>query len=199
MAALAALGGVSSAALSIIRAAAHAVVALPGGMQFLAGIHVLWLVLAVGLIRKPGAATITGLLKGAVELFSGNPHGLLVLIISGMAGLSVDVIWLLLRGRKHQIVYMLAGAVGSASNVLVFAFAASLPGSDVVVAGVAGLVCVALVSGAVLAGMLGWWLQGALRRAGVMPPSAAPGNHENGVGRRVGGTSQSEVKPTNQG
>ena len=61
MAALAALGGVSGAVVSIIRAAVHAIVVLPGGMQFLAGIHVLWLILAVGLVRRPGAATLPGL------------------------------------------------------------------------------------------------------------------------------------------
>ena len=44
---LAALGGVTSTAMSVIRAAVHAAVGLPFGLQFLAGIHVLWLVLAV--------------------------------------------------------------------------------------------------------------------------------------------------------
>lgn len=168
MAALAALGGVSGAALSNIRAAVHAVLPSPIGLQPLAGIHVLWMVLAVGLVRRFGAATITGLLAGTVELLSGNPHGLLVVIYGGLGGVGVDVVWLLSGGRHHPVTYMLAGGVGAASNVLVYAFAASLPAEAAAMVGAALLACVAFVSGAVLAGMLGWWLLEALRRAGAV-------------------------------
>ena len=170
MAALAALGGVSSAALSVVRAALHAVVVLPGGMQFMAGIHVLWLVLAVGLVGKPGSATVTGLLKGAVELLSGNPHGLLVVFYSGLAGVCVDVVWLLLGGGHRRIGYLLAGGVGTASNVLVLKVVFSLPGQQGVVTGLVLMAGVAFVSGVVLAGLLGWWLLGALRQAGAVGP-----------------------------
>ena len=48
IAALAALGGVSSAAVSNVRAALHALFPSPIGMQPLAGIHVLWFVIALG-------------------------------------------------------------------------------------------------------------------------------------------------------
>jgi ABC-type thiamin/hydroxymethylpyrimidine transport system permease subunit len=174
MAALAALGGVTSAAMSMVRAAAHAALGFPGGMQFLAGLHVLWLVLAVGLVRKPGAAIITGLLKGAVELLSGNPHGLLVVLYCALAGLGVDAVWLLLGRRHHPITYVLAGGVGSASNVLVLPIVASLPGHRAVVAGATLLAGIAFVSGVVLAGLLGWWLLAALGRAGVVGVRADP-------------------------
>jgi len=127
MAALAALGGVSSTMMSNIRAAVHAVVGLPGGMQFTAGVHVVWLIIAVGLVRKPGAATVTGLLKGTVELLSGNLHGLLVILYAVLAGVGVDLVWLLLGRRHRPVTYMLAGGVGTASNVLVLPFLASLP------------------------------------------------------------------------
>ncbi len=167
MAALAALGGVCSAALSNIRAAVHAVVPSPIGMQPFAGIHVLWFVIAAGLVRKPGTATVTSLLAGAVELLSGNPHGLLVVIYSGLGGVGVDAIWLMLGGRDHPLTYLLAGGVGTATNVLVFVFAASLPTQGAVLTAVALLGVTAFVSGVLLAGLLGWWLLQALRRAGV--------------------------------
>lgn len=168
MAALAALGGVSGSAVSMIRAAVHAVVVVPGGMQFAAGVHVLWLVLAVGLVRKPGVATATGLLKGAVELLSGNPLGLLVVIYSGLAGVGVDAIWLLLSGRDRPITYMLAGGIGAASNVLVLKFIASLPAHGAVQTGLVLLAGVAFISGVFFAGLLGWWLLRALRLAGAV-------------------------------
>ena len=170
MAALAALGGVSGAAVSNVRAALHTFVVLPGGigMQFLAGIHVVWLVLAVGLVRKPGAATITCLLQGGVEVLSGSPHGVLVLVYTGLAGLCVDLAWILLGRRDHLVVYVIVGALGTATNALVIPFLTSFSyGKHGVVVAVLILAGVALVSGAVLAGLLGWWLLRILRMAGV--------------------------------
>jgi energy-coupling factor transport system substrate-specific component len=167
MAALAALGGVSGSAVSWVGASLHAVTGIPGGLQFMAGIHVLWLVLAVGLVRKPGAATITGVLKGAVELLSGNPHGLLVLLMSGLGGLAVDLVWLVMARRDHLMTYALAGGFGAASNLVVFKIIYSLPSSRAVSAGLGALTIVAFASGALLAGLLGWSLMDALRRAGV--------------------------------
>lgn len=168
MAALAALGGVSSTAVSWIGASLRALTGLPGGLQFLAGIHVLWLVLAVGLVGKPGAGTVTGLLKGAVELFSGNSHGLLVFLLSGFGGVVVDLVWLVVRRRDRLLIYMLAGGLGAASNLLVFKFVFSLPSYRWVNLGLLLLAVVAFVSGVFLAGLLGWSLIQGLRRAGVV-------------------------------
>ncbi|HUW82399.1 MAG TPA: ECF transporter S component [Phycisphaerae bacterium] len=168
MAALAALGGVTGTALGLAGQSLRAVLGgIPGGLQFLAGIHVLWLVLAAGLVRHSGAATATGLLKGAVELLSGNPHGLVVLLMSGLAGLVVDAVWLVCGRRDRLAVYILAGGAGAASNLVVFKLVFSLPSQPVVGAALAALAMVAFVSGAVLAGLLGWSLLDGLRRAGV--------------------------------
>ncbi len=168
MAALAALGGVTGTALGLAGQSLRAVLGgIPGGLQFLAGIHVLWLVLAAGLVRHSGAATATGLLKGAVELLSGNPHGLIVLLMSGLAGLVVDAVWLVCGRRDRLAVYILAGGAGAASNLIVFKLVFSLPSQPVVGTALAALAMVAFVSGAVLAGLLGWSLLDGLRRAGV--------------------------------
>jgi len=183
IAALAALGGVTNSAVSMIRAALHAVIVLPGGVQFLAGVHVVWIVIALGLIRKPGTATVTGLLAGMVELLSGNPHGLLVVLYAGLAGVTMDTVWLLLGGRDHVVTYLLAGGVAAASNVAVFAFSASLPARDSVLTALAVMAVIAFASGVILGGLLGWWLLRALRRAGVAGAGPARKAAEGG-GRR---------------
>lgn len=168
IAALAALGGVTGTALGLAGQSLRAVLGgIPGGLQFLAGIHVLWLVLAAGLVRHSGAATATGLLKGTVELLSGSPHGLVVLLMSGLAGLVVDAVWALCGRRDRLPVYVLAGGAGAASNLVIYKLVFSLPSQPIVGMALAALATVAFVSGAVLAGLLGWSLLDGLRRAGV--------------------------------
>lgn len=177
MAALAALGGVIGSVVSLARAAIHAVVVLPVGMQFLAGIHLLAPIVALGLVRKPGAATVTAVLMGTVELLAGSPHGLIVYAYTVSAGIAVDLVWLLLGGRHHLVTYVLAGGVGATTNVLVLKYVILLPGKGLVVnVALALMAGMAFVSGAVLAGLLGWSLLGALQRAGVVGarPEAAP-------------------------
>jgi energy-coupling factor transport system substrate-specific component len=175
MATLAALGGMGGSVVSLVGKAVQATLGTFGGLQWLAGIHVLWLVLAVGLVRRPGAATLTGLLKGAVELLSGNPHGLLVLLYSGAAGVTVDGVWLLFARRHGALVYALAGGAAAATNLLVLKLVADLPTHGALRVMLSSLTLIAFASGAVLAGLLGWWLIGALSRAGATGASATPG------------------------
>ena len=176
IAALAALGGVSGSAVSWIGASVRAITGLPGNLQFMAGIHILWLVLAVGLIRKPGAATATGVLKGAVELLSGNPHGVIVVLMSALGGFVVDIVWVLAGRRDRLVVYLLAGGFGAASNLLIFRLIVALPDHRAVTMALAALTLVAFVSGMLLAGLLAWSLMDVLRRvgaAGAPPPRPA--------------------------
>lgn len=174
MAALAALGGVTGTYVNTIGDFFQSILGIAGTTQWAAGLHVLWLVLAVGLTGKQGAGTITGLLKGVVELLSGNTHGLLVLLVDVVAGLLVDLGFAPFRDKDSLPAYSLAGGLAAASNVFVFQLFAALPadtlayGALLVVAGVAAL------SGALLAGFLGRLLLNALRRAGVVkdrPPA----------------------------
>ena len=168
MAALAALGGISSTYINFIGDFFQSFLGFAGTTQWAAGLHVLWLVLAVGLTKKTGAGTITGILKGGVELFSGNTHGLLILLVDLIAGIVVDVGVLPFRKRDHWTTYALAGGLASASNVLVFQLFAAVP-ADIMTFGLIGLIAlVAFVSGMIFAGILGSGLLATLRRSGVV-------------------------------
>ncbi len=168
MAALAALGGVASTYISTAGRLANSMVGAPGSMQWAAGLHVLWLILAVGLTGKQGAGTVTGLLKGAVELFTGNMHGLLVVLVDVVAGLLVDLGFLPLRDKDRLPAYLLAGGLASASNVFVFQLFAALP-ADILSYGAMLLAgAMAALSGLIFAGFLGHTLVATLRRAGVI-------------------------------
>lgn len=174
MATLAALGGVTSTYISAAGRLLTSLVGMPGTLQWAAGLHVLWLVLAVGLTGKQGAGTITGVLKGAVELFTGNTHGVLVVLVTIVAGLLVDLGFLLWRDKERLSAYLLAGGLASASNVFVFQLFAALP-ADILSYGAMLLAgTMAALSGVVFAGFLGHTLVATLRRAGVIKDRAAP-------------------------
>jgi ABC-type thiamin/hydroxymethylpyrimidine transport system permease subunit len=179
MAALAALGGVAGTYINAVGDVLQSALGFSGGFQWAAGLHVLWLVLAVGLTGKLGAGTVTGLLKGGVELLTGNTHGLLVVLVDLVAGVLVDVGFLPFRRRNSLPAYALAGGLASASNVFVFQLFAALP-ADVLAYGALFLVGgVAFLSGVLFGGVLGWVLANALRRSGVVKdqPPAVVGRH----------------------
>jgi energy-coupling factor transport system substrate-specific component len=188
MAALAALGGVVSTYVNAIGDFFQSILGFAGTTQWAAGLHVLWLTLAVGLTGKQGAGTVTGILKGVVELLSGNTHGLLVVLVDIVAGLLVDLGFLPFRNKESLPAYALAGGLASASNVFVFQLFASLP-ADVLAYGAMLLVGgVAFVSGVLFAGLLGRVLLNALRRAGVVkdrPPLPMSGALSLSKGRPV--------------
>ncbi len=172
MAALAALGGVVSTYVNAVGDLFQSILGFAGTTQWAAGLHVLWLTLAVGLTGKQGAGTVTGILKGVVELLSGNTHGLLVVLVDIVAGLLVDLGFLPFRNKDSLPAYALAGGLASASNVFVFQLFASLP-ADVLAYGAMLLVGgVAFASGVLFAGLLGRVLLNALRRAGVVKDRA---------------------------
>lgn len=165
MAVLAGLGGVASTAINALGDAVQAVLGFAGTTQWAAGIHIIPLLLAVGLTRKDGAGTVTGCLKGAVELLSGNTHGVIVVLVCVVAGLLVDWVFFLVRNHEARWSHALAGGVSAASNVFVFQLFAAAP--DEVLAFVWGIAALAFASGVVFAGLLSHALLVILRRNGL--------------------------------
>lgn len=89
-----------------------------GSPQILSGLHVIWLVLAATLVRKTGASTVTGVLKGLIELVLFSFHGVFVLFISAVEGIIVDAVFIITR-RTQTPSLCLAAGLSSASNVAV--------------------------------------------------------------------------------
>jgi ABC-type thiamin/hydroxymethylpyrimidine transport system permease subunit len=182
MAALAALGGVAGTYISAAGRVINSFIGIPGTMQWAAGLHVLWLTLAVGLTGKPGTGTVTGILKGFVELLTGNPHGLLVVLVDVVAGILVDVGFLPFRDKDRLPGYLLAGGLASLSNVIIFQLFAVLPADILSYGAILLLGVVAGLSGVVFAGFLGHALMRTLRRTGVVkdrPVQPAQGLRRN--------------------
>jgi ABC-type thiamin/hydroxymethylpyrimidine transport system permease subunit len=120
---LSALGGVLSTYLGYLGNLINHAFGVPfGAGQFLAGMHVLWIALAVGITRKKGVGTLTGTVKGIVELFMGSTHGIVIVLVSLVQGAIVDLFLFSdkTKAARNPISYGIAGAVASASNVVVF-------------------------------------------------------------------------------
>ena len=113
---LASIGGVLSTYVGYIGNLINRLFGVPfGAGQLIAGLHVLWPILARLLIGKFGSGTLTGVTKGAIELLSGGTHGVVIVVISLVEGLLID----LGMGRSRRpslLLTMLTAAIASASS-----------------------------------------------------------------------------------
>jgi ABC-type thiamin/hydroxymethylpyrimidine transport system permease subunit len=168
IAVLAALGGVASTYINTLGDAVHAALGMPGATQWAAGLHVIWIVLSVGILRKPGTGTVAGIFKGAVELMSGNSHGVIILLVNLVAGLVVDFGFLLFQKKQSLWPYLVAGGLATGSNVLVFQVFATIPLNILGLSAIFILFFVAFASGLLFAGFLPFLLVNTLTKAGVV-------------------------------
>jgi ABC-type thiamin/hydroxymethylpyrimidine transport system permease subunit len=150
---LAAAGGVLSTYIGYLGNLINRLFGVPfGAGQLIAGLHVFWSLLARLLIGRFGSGTLTGVLKGAVEFFSGGTHGVVVLLVSLVEGLLVDLGVGILQ-RRSRALTMISGAVASVSNVFIFQ---AIYFSGVSVHFILVMAGLSFISGGVLGGYLAW-------------------------------------------
>lgn len=144
----------------------------PGLGGIAVGIWLIGGVLGGLVIRKPGAALFVELLAAVVSALVGNQWGIETLY-SGLAqGLGAELVFALFAYRRFGIVpAMLAGAAaGAAAWVLELFVSGNLLKTPEFLGLYLGTL---LVSGAVLAGLLGWVLVRALAATGALSRFAA--------------------------
>ena len=181
MAVLAALGGVTSTYVNTIGDATQAALGFPGATQWAAGFHTIWIVLAMGILRKTGAGTVMGILKGSVELMSGNTHGVIILLVNLVAGLLVDFGFFIFRNKRSLAPYLVAGGLSAGSNVIVFQLFATLPTNILALSAILILTLVATLSGIIISGLTAFFLVNALIKANVIRlPEKRIQNHKIG-------------------
>jgi energy-coupling factor transport system substrate-specific component len=139
---------------------------LPGLQALLGGGWLFAGVLTALVVRKPGAALFGELVAAAVSALVGNQWGPWTLESGLVQGLAAEVVFaLFLYSSWRLVVAILAGAAAGlalAVNDLVLWY----PGSDVPFSII--YVVSAVVSGAVLAGVLSWVAVRALARTGAL-------------------------------
>jgi energy-coupling factor transport system substrate-specific component len=130
----------------------------------------IWLIPAVVgalVIRRPGAALFTELVAANVELFLGNKWGAAVLLSGVLQGLGVELGLALFRHRRFGVVVAVLGGVLSAAFEIVLYEWQSYVAEYSSVWKAIYLGC-GLVSGALVAGVGGWFLVRALARTGAL-------------------------------
>jgi len=133
---------------------------LMGGMWLLGG------VLGGLVIRKPGAAILVELVAALVPALIGNVWGTYVLISGALQGLGAELVFAVFLYRVWKLpVAMLAG-VGAACLEWIYEIVTWYAGWQPLFK-ILYLPVLAL-SGAVLAGWLGWLIQRGLARTGVL-------------------------------
>ncbi|MDF1537991.1 MAG: ECF transporter S component [Candidatus Thorarchaeota archaeon] len=156
---LASLGGAMSTFIGYLGNLINLSLGVPfGAGQFLAGLHVFWIVLIRIIEPKRGIGTFGGYLKGFVELFTGSTHGIVIVLVSLIQGIIIDLVAefgdkLGKPPTESRIVWWIGAGVSSAANVIVF--------QVVYFAGVAWLyiaviTTLAFCSGVIFAGYFAW-------------------------------------------
>src|SRR5690242_10324806 len=124
-------------------------------------------VLAMYIVRKPGAAFINMMINGLVQMLSGNPAGVITLGWGFTQGLGTEIVFAATRYRRFDWLTCFAG--GAMANVLanvwtiiVYGFIAA--GAATLLAGVV----LGIFTYGIASGIVAWILGNALKRAGVL-------------------------------
>lgn len=156
---LASLGGALSTFVGYLGNLVNLALGVPfGAGQFMAGLHVFWLVLIRALVRKHGVGTAGGLLKGIVELFTGSTHGIVIVLVSLVQGFVIDVGAAAAGNTENpvestRVTWWLSAGIASATNVLVFQ-AIYFSGAPFLY--IAVITLLAFCSGIIFAGFFAW-------------------------------------------
>lgn len=137
------------------------------GLQSLG--HGFWLfagVLTALVVRKPGAALYGELLAATVSALIGNQWGILTLVSGAVQGLGAELVFAaFLYANWRSYVAILAG-MGAALAMVITDLLLWYVGADALFATV--YLISALISGAVIAGLLSWLAARGLARTGAL-------------------------------
>ncbi|ASK61870.1 thiamine permease [Virgibacillus phasianinus] len=139
----------------------------PIGYDLIFGIWFIVSILAAYIIRKPGAAFISETIAAMVEVLLGNAAGPMLILSGIVQGLGAEAAFAATRWKNYSTWVLLFAGVGSAVFSFVYGYfisgyaALSTPY-------VIGMFVTRMISGALIAGLLGKTLGDALAQTGVL-------------------------------
>ncbi|WP_077325426.1 ECF transporter S component [Virgibacillus siamensis] len=139
----------------------------PFGFEIIFGIWFIVSIITAYIIRKPGAALISEVVAAGVEILAGAPGGASTLLTGLIQGAAAEVPFALTKWHDYRLrILMLAGM-----SAAVFSFIWNLYSSGYIALSLwllVSMLVVRLISGALLAGMLGKWVSDSLAKTGVL-------------------------------
>ena len=170
LAVIAAISGVVNTGLSQIWTLANTALGPLGG-ALLQGTFMWSYVLAMWVVRKPGAALAIGLIGTMIQVVAGNPAGIASTGWGVTQGLAIEGVMALANYKKYSLVVaMLAAAASSQFGTL---WTAILFGWDPATSRDVWIaVPVQMLVGAVVSGLIGYGLAQAIRRTGLVRAAA---------------------------
>jgi energy-coupling factor transport system permease protein len=141
--------------------------ALPGSTEIIYGMWFIASITTAYIVQKPGIALIAEVAAAFAEVIYGGQWGLMTLVSGVAQGLAAEIILAIVRYKKWNAgVLMLAGAASAAAS-LPIDYAQGYLGE--VSTGILVLkIVLRVISGAILAGLVGKWLGDALAKTGVL-------------------------------
>ena len=136
----------------------------PVGWIAVSGVYMIFPVIIGLLIAKPGAVTLYSVVQGFVEMLFGNPFGAMAIVYAGLEGIGLDIGLGIFRWKPSLPGALIGGALGSLIVDEVYIFVFEMQSTNTVIVG--GIT--ALISGALLGGLVGWLVVQALLRTGVV-------------------------------
>ncbi|MCR2822487.1 ECF transporter S component [Lederbergia panacisoli] len=139
----------------------------PIGYEPIFGIWFIVSIISAYIIRKPGAAFLAETIAAFVEVLIGNVNGPR-LILSGMIqGLGAELVFAATGWKRYSVPILIAAGMGS--SVFSFAWGYFLSGFQALSPQyVLWMLIIRLVSGALLAGLLGKYISDTLAKTGVL-------------------------------
>ena len=124
-------------------------------------------IVAAYVVRKPGAAFFTEVVAAVAEVATGNPAGLILLLTGVVQGAGAELAFAATRWKRYDLAVLLAAGACAALFSFVytwirFNYGALAPGLLV------AMFAIRVVSGMVLAGLLGRAIALALHRTGSL-------------------------------
>ncbi|WEV66700.1 ECF transporter S component [Bifidobacterium sp. ESL0769] len=137
----------------------------------------LWLFagpLAAVIVRKPGAATYAEVVAGVLESLLGNSWGgMETFLIALVQGLCAEVVFLCVAYKVWNIVTVTLSGVVSAVGCWAYTFFTHLQGFNITGAYGIWYLVATVISGALVAGVLMWYLYIAIAKTGAIDKFAS--------------------------
>lgn len=139
----------------------------PVTMDVVMGFWFVASMVAAAVIRKPGVAFAAEVLAASAQILLGSPVGLLLILTGAVQGAGAEAVLAAFRWRRFDLPALMLAGVGAAVFSFVYTWVRFDYGAldPVLLVAMFALRC---LSGALLGGLLGWWIAEALHKTGVL-------------------------------